>query len=36
MNILTVAGWIVPDQEGGSFRLVTEVARRQADEQEAR
>ncbi len=30
MKILTVAGWMVPDAEGGSFRLVTEVARRQA------
>ena len=28
MKILTVAGWIHPDQEGGSFRLVYEVGRR--------
>jgi glycosyltransferase involved in cell wall biosynthesis len=30
MKILSVAGWIYPDQEGGSFRLVHEVARRMA------
>jgi glycosyltransferase involved in cell wall biosynthesis len=30
MNILAVAGWTYPDQEGGSFRLVYEVARRHA------
>ena len=27
MRILTVAGWISPDAEGGSFRVVFEVAR---------
>jgi glycosyltransferase involved in cell wall biosynthesis len=30
MRILHVAGWMHPDAEGGSFRLVYEVARRQA------
>ncbi len=27
MKILTVAGWMYPDAEGGSFRVVYEAAR---------
>ena len=30
MKILTVAGWMYPDMEGGSFRVVYELARRLA------
>lgn len=30
MKILTIAGWMYPDQEGGSFRVVYEAARRLA------
>ena len=31
MKILVVAGWMYPDEEGGSFRVVYETARRLAD-----